>query len=643
MFDLFRSRAKAVRILLGALLVLVALSMVTYLIPGVGMNTGSGGMVVAEFGKETLTMPEVQRVIQAELRGQNIPPQMASVFVPQYVDQIITEYAMAYQAERMGFRVSEADLVNAIRQIIPQLFDGDKFVGREAYAAVLAQQNLTIPQFESAIRKQLLMDAMRRMVIESVAVSPQEIAQEFHYRNDKVKVDFVALSPVKYQSEVKVSPEEVQAYFNANRASFQMPERRSLDVLIVDEARLAQSVSVPEADLRRIYERNKDTYRVPERVHVRHILLKTTDAAKDQIAKIEAKAADLQKQLKAGADFAALAKKNSEDTASAEKGGDLSWIVRGQTVKAFEDTAFSLKPKEISGVIKTEYGFHILEVLEKQEAHLQSFEEVRAQLAEEQNKQLLFDRMQTISEQARAALVKDPASGAKIAADLGLMYVRAEKVGANDPIPQLGPSLEIMEAVGPLRKGEVTPVVQISPTRLAVAAVAEIQPSRQAELAEVESRIREQLSRSKLMSLLDQRANELAAKARSLNGDLRQAAQAMGLEYKSSKEFARDGGIDGLGPANYLSEAFRASVGEVMGPVAVNDLRAVYKVVAKLPASEDQLAAERETLAQQVRSSKSRSRLEIFEDSVKQRLLEEGKIKIHQDVISRLTSSYAGS
>ncbi len=643
MFDLFRSRAKAVRILLGALLVLVALSMVTYLIPGFGSDPNAGGMVVAEFGKEALTLPDVQRVVQAELRGQNIPPQMASIFVPQYVNQMITEYAVAYQAELMGFRVSEADVVNAIRQTIPQLFNGDQFVGRETYAAVLAQQNMTIPQFEGALRKQLLMDALRRMVAESVAVSPQEVVREFHARNDKIKIEYVAVSPMKYQSEVKVSPEEVQTYFNANRTSFQMPERRSLDILVVDEARLAQTLVVPESDLRRIYERERETYRVPDRVRVRHILLKTTEVSPDQVSKIEARAADLQKQLKAGADFAALAKKNSEDTASAEKGGDLSWIVKGQTVKAFEDAAFSLAPKEISGVIKTEYGFHILEVLEKQTAHLQPFEEVRARLAEEQKTQLVFERMQSLSDQARAALVKSPADAAKIAADLGLQFVRAERAGAGEAIPQLGPSPEILDAVRDMRKGEVTPVVQLSPTRLAVAAVTDLQPSRPAELAEVEAQIRQQLSRTKLMTLLDQRARELHEKAKSLNGDLRKAAQSMGLEFKAPPEFARDAAIEGLGSANYVSEAFSAPLGDVLGPAQINDVRAVYKVVAKLPADDAQLAAERDSLVQQIRNTKSRSRIEVFEDALKQRLINEGKIKIHQDVITRLTSGYQGS
>jgi peptidyl-prolyl cis-trans isomerase D len=386
----------------------------------------------------------------------------------------------------------------------------------------------------------------------------------------------VALAADRYRSQVTVRPEEIKAQFDQNRTGFQIPEKRSLEALIVDEARLAQAITVPETDLRRAYEQNKDSYRVPERVHVRHILLKTTDTPKDEIPKVKAKADDLLKQLKSGADFAQLARKSSEDTGSAAKGGDLSWVVRGQTVKAFEDSAFSLKPNELSGVVTTEYGFHILQVIEKQDPHVQPFEEVKAQLAEASKKQMVFDRMQGISDQARAALSKDPGSAARLAGELNLQLVRAERVGAGDPIPEIGASAEFQDAVSPLRRGEVSPVVQIAPTRLAVAVVTEVLPARQAELSEVEPQIRERLTSEKLSQLVAQRAKETLEKAKSLNGNLRGAAQALGLEVKAPPEFTRDGAIEGLGSAGYIYDAFKAQAGDLFGPVDISGQQVVY-------------------------------------------------------------------
>lgn len=641
MFDLFRSRARAVRYLLGALLLLVALSMVITLIPGWGTDLRAGDTIVAEIGDEVLTVLDVQRAIQMQLRGRAIPPDMVAIYVPQFIDQMITERAIAYQAQRMGFTVSERELATTIESIFPQLFEGGRFAGRDVYANLLAQQNLTIPEFEANLRKQLLLTKLQGLVAESVVVGPAEIEREFRRRNDKVVIEHVAVAPDRYRSEVRVTPEEIREYFEKNRTAYRIPEKRSFDMLIIDEAAVARSVTVPEEDLRRAYEANRETYRTPERVHVRHILLKTTDKPKEDIPKVKARAEDLLKQIRAGADFAELARKHSEDPGSAAKGGDLGWIVRGQTVKAFEETAFTLKPNQVSNVVSTEYGFHILQVLDKQEARLTPFAEVRDQLAEERKRQLVYDRMQVLSDQARAALQKDPRGAERIARELGIDFVRVPPAAAGDPIPQLGRSRELEEALLPLRAGEVTPIVQVAGNKLVVAAVTAVLPPRQAEFSEVEAQIRATLTEGKLRQLVEQRARELLEKARA-TGDLQQAARQMGLEWKKTQAFARTGAADGLGSAAYLEQAFKGRPGEIFGPVAVEDKRFVCKIVEQIPADMRQLAAERDEIVQSLKSQKARERNELFEQSLRDRLITEGKVKIHQDVINRLVANYRG-
>ena len=643
MFDLFRSRAKATRYLLGGLLIMVAVMMVVTLIPGINAPSRTDSQVLAEIGGDALTWPEVQRTVQAQLQNKAFPPQMASVFIPQIADRMIAEYAMAYEAERLGFIVTDADIASAIRAMMPQLFDGDNFAGREAYAAVLAQQNATIQQFESMLRKQLLIEKVQSLTMEGIVVADREVEAEFHRSADSVKIEYVLVDPAKMLAEVVIKPEEVQAYYNANRNSYQIPEKRSAQILIVDEAAVAQTITIPEAELRRAYDQNKDTYRLPERVHARHILLKTTGKSAEEIAKIKIRAEDLLKQIRQGADFAELAKKNSEDTGSAVKGGDLDWVVRGQTVKAFEEAAFSLKPKETSNVITTEYGFHIVQVLEKQEARVRPFEEVKTQLAEERKKQQVFDTMQNLSDQARAALVKDPKAAEKIAGDLKLQFVRVDKVSPDEPLPGIGTSRELEDAISPLRKNEVTPVVQIAPTRLAVAVVTEVFPARQAELAEVEAKIKSVLGTQKMGQLTDRRAKEVQAKAAAMNGDLKKTAQAMGLEWKTTPAFTIDGAAEGLGPAENLREAFTHPVGYIFGPVAVNDRKFICKVTEKLIADPGQLAARRQELTDQIKTAKARERMDLFQQNLRDRLVKEGKIKIYQDAINRLVASYANS
>ena len=640
MFDLFRSRAKAVRYLLGGLLMLVAISMVVTLIPGFGTNGSSRDQIVAEIGKEVISLREVQLEVQRAQRNKAFQPEMAQVYVPQIVDRMITDRAFAYEAGRQGFQVTEADLALAIRASIPQLYQDGNFVGKDVYAGFLAQQNLSIPEFEAAIRRQLLAMKLQGLAVEGVIVTSAEIEQEFRRRNDKVKLEYIALTAAKYRSQVSVSPEEIRAYFEKNRSAYQSPEKRGFAMLVIDEAKVGQKMTVPEGELRRMYEARKEEFRIPERVKVRHILLKTTGKPAEEIPKLQARAEELLKQIKAGADLGELARKNSEDTGSASKGGDLGWIVRGQTVKAFEETAFSQKPKQISNVVKTEYGFHILQVLEKEDARLKPFEEVKDQLAQERKRQAVFETMQRLADQAHDELAKTPLEAEQIGRRLDIQYVKVGKIGYSDPIPEIGASKEVMEAVGSLQKGQVTPVIQAQGNKLVVAVLTDIFPAAPSELAEVEKEIKDQLLSEKATQLLQQRAREAFDKAKSLNGDLKKVAQAMGLEVKTTQDFGADGAADGIGPASMISDAFTQPVGAVLGPVAAGEQQIVYKVASKTPPDLSKLAEQRSDLVSALKSRKANSRMELFEDSLRAALIRQGKVKIHQDVINRLVGSY---
>jgi len=231
MFDLFRSRDKIVRIMLGGLLLVVALSMLTYLVPSYNMG-GSGGsdQVVAEIGKEAITVPEVQQIVQMNMKGRQLPAELMPHYVPQFINSMVTERALAFEARRLGFKVSEEDLAAGIRQMIPQLFPDGKFAGKEAYAQVLAQQNMSIPQFEEDMARQLLITKMRNVALEGTVVTPQEIEQEYRRRNDKVKIQYVKITGDKLRSEVQVAPDELRKYYEANKAAYQVPEKRDLGI-----------------------------------------------------------------------------------------------------------------------------------------------------------------------------------------------------------------------------------------------------------------------------------------------------------------------------------------------------------------------------------------------------------------------------
>src|SRR5450432_3742397 len=205
MFDLFRSRDKAVRILLGALLVMVAISMLAYLVPSYGTGSSSADVVLAEVGNEVITIADAQKVVQGAMRNRQLPPEILPNYVPQMVDQMITERAMAYEAERLGFQVSDADVADTIRQLVPSLYQDGKFVGRDAYANMLAGQSLTIEQFENDLRRQVLITRLRDVALEGQVVSPLEIEQGFRKKNEKIKIEYVKLTADKYKGESQPS------------------------------------------------------------------------------------------------------------------------------------------------------------------------------------------------------------------------------------------------------------------------------------------------------------------------------------------------------------------------------------------------------------------------------------------------------
>ncbi len=643
MFDLFRSRDKAVRLLLTGLLVLVALSMVTYLIPGSG--AGFGGStdqnVVAQIGKDQLTSQEVSRAVQNMSRGRQMPPELLALYVPQMVQQLISDRAMVYEAKRLGLEVSDSDTAAAIRQQLPPQLFKDGQIDTATYQALLAQSGMTVAGFESDTARQLLIQHLRDIVSRGVVVTPQDVEAEFRKRNEKIKLEYVQLQPAKYQSEAEPTEAEMKSYYDSHKSEFQIPEKRSIGVIVLDPDKIAASIPVSDAELQKEYNSNQDKYRVPERVKVRHILIKS-DSSNDAAAKAKAEA--ILKQIQNGGDFAKLAKDNSQDPGSAQNGGELGWIVKGQTVPEFEKAAFSLQPGQTSGLVKTTYGYHILQVEQHENAHLQPFDEVKGQLATEYRTRAANQQLQTLADKAVAEMRKDPLHPEKAAAALGpaASFQQANNVQIGDPIPGVGVSKDFNDAIGSLRKGEVTPgpIGIDNNKRYVVASITDVQPAHQATFEEARNDVRNKVSQQKLQKILAQKAQELASKAQADGGDLAKAAKEMGLEVKTTGDLDRNGNIEGLGAVSTFPEAFTKPVNSLVGPVAAGAGEAVAKIVSKTPADMSQLPAQQASIRDELRQQKVRDRVQIFEAGLRKRLEQEGKLKVHQDVLSRIIQNY---
>lgn len=639
MFDLFRSREKNVRILMGVLLGLIAISMLWYLIPG-----GSGSMgtqtqnVIATVGDENITAADLQRGLQAVTRGQsNLPRSIMAMYAPMMLNQLIESKAMAYKAREMGLKVSDQELGDSIEnEFAAQL--GGKF-DMNIYRSVLSQQGLTEREFEERQRESMLASRLENLEMQSLIVSDGEARAEYQRKNLKVGLQYLNFDSKDFTGKVDKNPTLVKAYFDKNRSTFRIPEKRDFDYIVGSAADFVQSARVSESDLQRSYREGMDSYRQPERVQVRHILIKTQGKPKEEVPKLKTKAEDLLKQLQHGGDFAELAKKNSEDTGSGAKGGELGFIVRGQTVPNFEKAAFSLKPGELSGLVETEYGYHILQVEGKQEAHTQSFEEVKPQLLAEAQKQAGAEALGKAVEAAHSEIVKNPGQAESIAKKYNLKFFKRTDSSSEQTLPELSTS-EVTSAIFAAPKGTVTNVINVDAQgKDAFAVIHNIVPARNAEFNEVQNDVSQKYVAAEALRLAEEAAKAAAARAK--KGETLEAiGKSFGTAVKSAPPFSPDGAAEGIGPANLFPGLFNAKVGDIIGPIAAQSGQFVSRVSERLPADMGQFAKNKDSVVQSLTQQRQGLQQPLFRDSIVRDLKQRGKIKTNQEAMSRLVGSY---
>lgn len=640
MFDLFRSREKSVRILLGVLLGLIAISMLLYLIPGGPGNTGPGGdNVLATVGDQKITTTDVDRTMQSLTRGQqNLPRAVLAMYVPSVVNQLVEAKAMAYQARQMGLQVTDQQLADAIASEFSSAMGGA--FDMRTYQMVLAQQGMTVADFENQQREAMLGTRLENLEAQSLVVSDQDARAEYQRKNLKVGLQFLDFEPKDFVAKVNKDPAAVKAYFDSHRALFRIPEKRDVDVIVGNTADFVQSAKISDATLQQEYQDNIDNYRTPERVKVRHILIKTQGKPKQDIPKLKAKAEDILNQLHHGADFAELAKKNSEDPGSAEKGGELGWIVRGQTVPAFEKTAFGLKPGELSGVVETEYGYHIIQMEDKQAAHTESFEEARPQLLAQAQKEAAGDLLKKAMDDARGEIAKNPAQAEAIAKKYNLQFFPAKNLAKTDALPDVNSVPDLTNGLFSAVKGAPTDIVDVqNGAKQAFGIVTNIIPARNAEFSEVQNDVLKKYTDDESAQLAQKAAVTAAAEAKQ-GKSLDAIAKEYGLSVKTAAPFTVDGAAEGIGAATLLSAAFKAKVGDVIGPIAAQTGQFVCEVSQKIPADMSQFAQNKNAVVQEIAQQRLSMQQPLFRQSVVDELKRRHKIKMNDAALSRLLSSY---
>jgi peptidyl-prolyl cis-trans isomerase D len=622
--------------MLGVVVGILGIGMLLYLVPQ-GTNDLNGTDMVAQVGNQTISVVDVQNLLNKNTRGNQIPPALLPAYTQQALDQLIEEKMLALEAERMGLRVSDEEHADLLKKLVPTAFTGDTFIGMDRYTAeVQARFQVTVPEFETEVKDALLQQKFQQLVTDGITASDDEVREEFRRENEKIKLDYVLIKPDDLQTKVEVSDADLAAYFDKNKAQYVVPERRTVDYALLDLARLRQRSPVTEDDEKVYYQSHIDQYKLEDRAHVAHILFKTVGMTDAEAAEVKKKAEDVLNKSKHGGNFADLAKQYSEDTTK-DKGGDLGWIVRGQTVPEFEAAAFSLPKGSISDLVKTQYGFHIIQVIGRETARTQTLDEVKASIVnqlQQQNAEQLGESVSTqIADEIRRSgrvPIED------LAKKFNMTTGEAKLVEASQPLPELGNAPGLMDGIFHQRVGDVGAPIHTD-LGYVVLSVKDIQPSHPAALAEVHDRVASDYRHGKAVELAKSRAEELAKRAKS-GENFATAAKALGFEAKTSEPISRTGSIPDVGSAKQFATAFTLPVGQTGDAIPLGQNWTVYRVAQHDPVNQDDFAKQKAKIEEQVLQRKRQTAYDLFRTALKARLQQQGQLHFNAENLKRLIS-----
>jgi peptidyl-prolyl cis-trans isomerase D len=653
------------KIILSAILLIFCGAMVITLIPGgVGassslFNSTPGQGVVATVAGEEVTSHDVlkqaQFMVKQQFRGQNSPmaAQLIPYFAGQAADRLVTEKSLVAEAKRMGLKATDQDVRDELQhgQYASYFFPGGNFIGKEAYENLLATNDTTPQAFEQSVKDEILTHKLIALVTGSATVSDKEIHDEFEKRNTKIKFDYAVLSQEDLRKGLNPTDAELKAYYEKNKASFNnsIPEKRKLEYVFLDRSKILSGVQVTDQDLQAYYNQHQDDFRVPEQVKVSHILIKTPAAGPDgkvddkAVAEAQKKAQDVLNQVKAGVKFDELAKKYSDDPGSAKQGGELGWIGRGRTVPEFEKAAFSLPKGQTSDLVKSSYGFHIIHVEDKQDAHVKSLDEVRAQI-EPLVKQQKAGKL--VEEQANALLTSVRADGFdKAAAAKGLTVVNTDFVSKGDPLPGIGVSPQFMNEAFSAHEKDAPNLAQI-PQGFAVYQVEAVKPPATPTFEEIRTRVENEFKNERAQQLLEQKVQELSDRAKAEH-DLKRAAKELGATLKTSDMVGPEGQVPDVGAmSGPASAAFDLKAGEISGPIAAGasgTSGVVIQVLEKQAPSEADFAAKKDQLRDSLLQNKQQELFGVFVAGLRQQMQKDGKIRMNEDEMKKLTKGQAAA
>src|SRR5881397_1354447 len=540
----------------------------------------------------------------------------------QALDQLIEQALLRHEAARLGIAVTDADMVDTITRL-PELQQNGRYDPSRVEAIKRAGQG---PEFTDAIRQNLLKQRLEALVTDGVGVSDGELDERYRFDHEKANLAFVRSTAADLAATITLSDEELQKYLDEHADSYRVPARVRARYVAYRPADFLSQAEVKDDDVAEYYALHKeDKFTEPEQVRARHILIKVAaDAGADAKAAARKKAEELLAKVKAGADFAALAKESSEDPGSAAKGGDLGLFLRGRMTPAFEEAAFALQAGGVSDVVETPFGFHVIKVEEHRPGGVKPLEAVHDEIADslKQQRSLALARKQ--AEEDRRKIARGTPFAEALA---GRTIEETPPFAKGAEVPGVERAPGFAESAFALREGEVSDLIE-SPDAIYLLAPFAYSEAHAPPLDEVRERLAADARR--------ERGEKLLARAKEIGLD--QAAAEAGVRVEETGPFERVDAIPTLGRlADLTADAFTLTPEAPLAPKVyrTGGDAVVAALRARTPADMAGFEGAKEKLRETLQRQKHEAVLTAYMSYLKERAQREGALDVHGDALPR--------
>ncbi len=637
---------KFVKVLFGVIIGAACISMVIYLVPGL-MDNASGadptvyatvhapGLLGRIFSESTpIKTDEVTQTAQRMLQQQHYPDALLPYVMPQAMQRagqiLVQRTILKQEGDRMHLEVSDADLRRELQDKYgPTFFPNGQFIGEDAYASLLSSHNITIKDFEDSVKQDMELNRLQAMITGGVTVSDDAVREAYRTQGTKVKFDYAVVSADDIKKTINPSDTDLEAFFKQNAARYAqaIPETRKIEYVAFDASKVpGGKPQIGDAEVQAYYTSHAAQYKTDEQVKTRHILIMSAagaDAKTDAAAK--AKAEDLLKQVKAGGNFADLAKKFSEDTGSKASGGELPMMATAQLDPAYAKAAMALNPGQTSGLVKSQFGYHIIQTEQKQAAGTKPLAEVKDSIVKTIEQDKTGAAQQQFAQQLAAEAKKDGLD--KTAAAHGLHVVTTDYLAHDGVIGGLSDGAPLLAQAFTTDKG-AAPAVVSTGDGSAIFQVVDVKAAHAPEFASFKPQILADYREQKVPALLAEKTQKLADRAKVLN-DLKKAAAELNVPFKSSDLVGQDGQVPDLGAMNGPgpSVAFTLAKGAISGPINIGTAGAVLTVTDKQEPSAEEIAKNFDQMREQLLGDRREEAFRIYLGTLSQKYEKGGGIK----------------